>query len=156
MQFSHLQRLRPGRPSWRHCALALSVVSLASCSRAPTKPSGVSDEAATSCAAPDIFTGSTSIDPGFRTIVPRSLLILAGTSGTVSACFYRDKERPAELAAVQWSVGDTSIATVAPVVGGQTTVTGKTVGRPTLSAVITGVTVTTILGVCESSGRCPF
>ena len=154
--FSHLPPFRPGCPSWRHCALALSVVSLIGCSRSPTKPSGVSDVAATSCATPDIFTGSTSLGPSFREIFPGPVLVNVGSSVTRSACFYRDKERPAEMAAVQWSVGDTSIATVAPVVGGETTVTGKTVGRTTLSAVITGVTVSTILGVCDSSGRCPF
>jgi Flp pilus assembly secretin CpaC len=74
---------------------------------------------------------------------------------TLSVCFYRDLERPAERAAISWSVADPSVARVTPMTGPRVTVTGLAFGKTKVRALVTGVTVEVPAIVCDASGACP-
>lgn len=114
------------------------------------------DSASTSC-----FGGilNQPPDPGEAYIDPNLVLIfLDGTTHTwtLRACFHGDLGRPAERAAVTWSSSDTSIATVEPATGPETTVTGLRFGRTRVVAVITGLRREVPVTVCNSPRDCPL
>jgi len=136
-----------GLGSWARIGLSVAgLACLTGCAASPTQPSGPSDRDATSC-PPGFAFFPGSPDPSLRDFVPRDPILKVGTSGVIEACFYRDKVRPAERAAIQWSIADTTIATLSPQTGFSTTVSAKAVGRTTITAIITGVAVTTTLTV---------
>ena len=90
-----------------------------------TGPS-LSEADATSCRTTGIL-GEGGRD--FRDIDPPGGTVLVGRTMTLSVCFYRDLERPAERAAISWSVLDPRIARVTPMTGPAVTVTGLAFGR---------------------------
>jgi len=77
-----------------------------------------------------------------------------GRTAMITACFYRDLERPNERAAVSWSVSEPGVVSLSPVTGSSTTVTALAVGQTRIRALITGVTVEISAVVCPSGG-CP-
>ncbi len=136
----------------RRCAALLSLSVLActmGCAVTPSD-SGASDRNATSCIVFDALNGQVSPDPNFRQIVAlaSTLFVLVGQSTEARACFFRDIVRPAEQAAITWTVADASIATVAPAAGPVVRIFGQRSGRTTLTALITGVPVSVVLFVC--------
>ena len=126
------------------------------CAPHPTAPSGISDEAATSCTAGGPGTILHSPAPEFRQIIPSPILINAGSSATLRVCFFRDKEKPDVAAATQWTSANPGIASVSPAVGATTVLTGRAFGSTALTAIINGAAETTLVAVCEPGGRCPF
>ena len=124
-----------------------------SCTASPTRPSGISDAAATSCTAGGPGTVFHDPAPEFRQIIPDVILLNLGSSTSVRVCFFRDTERPDIAAATTWSIGDPAVASVSPAVGATTTVTARAVGTTTLTAVVNGAPVTGVISVCDQ--RCP-
>ena len=150
------------RTTWhrRRAILTLGLLACTlGCVATPTD-SGDSDRNTTSC-PPDIFGGSPS--PSLRGIIPDlavayvegSRVDVSSLSAEMRACFFRDRVRSADQAAIGWSVTDTSIATVAPTTGAVTRVFGRRFGRTTLTAVITGVPVSVPVLVCLDMFTCP-
>lgn len=131
--------------------ILLTIVFHEGCGSSPTQPT-VSDKDATSC--PGDILGIGSPAPTLRDIIPRPVFVFTGGTAVIDACFYRDKTRPADRAEITWSIADTTFATLNPQTGPTTTVSGKAVGSTTITAVITGVAVTTSLIVCAPGGRC--
>jgi hypothetical protein len=119
---------------------------------APTKPFP-SDRDATSCPGDILNLGSP--DPSIRQIVAYWVQVQVGKTAMVDACFYRDKVRPEDRAAITWSIGNTDLAILTVSSGPTATVLGKAFGTTTITATITGVPVTEIVRVCESETRCP-
>ena len=121
----------------------------------PTQPSGISDTDATSCGVSGPGTIFPTPGPDFRSVTPAVIRVDVGNPGaTIGACFFRDKERPAERAAIQWTSMDPAVATVSPATGPATRVTAVARGRTTLTAVITGVPVVALVRVCDQD-ICP-
>ncbi len=93
---------------------------------------------------------------GQPTVLPPFVTVNAGIgSDELFACFYGDEARHEERAAIRWSVDDPSIASLSPVVGPRTEVTGLRFGRTTARALITGVSVPASIYVCELERGCP-
>ncbi len=93
---------------------------------------------------------------GQPTVLPPGVTVNAGIgSAELFACFYGDEARHEERAAIRWSVDDPSIATLSPMVGPRTEVTGLRFGRTTARALITGVSVPANIYVCEIERGCP-
>lgn len=157
-QFSRLPVVHRLLKSVRLPTLLLPIffaMGIAGCGSKPTTPSGISDEAATSCAGgPGTIFQTPS--PDLRRIIPHPILVNAGSSVSLEVCFFRDKENPAIAAATQWSSANPLIASVSPAVGATTILTGRAFGSTVLTAIINGAAVTTSVDVCEPGGRCPF
>ena len=93
---------------------------------------------------------------GQPTVLPPGVTVNAGIgSDELFACFYGDEARHEERAAIRWSVDDPSIASLSPMVGPRTEVTGLRFGRTTARALITGVSVPANIYVCETERGCP-
>jgi len=96
------------------------------------------------------------VNPEFRAIIGAGggVALSPGRTAMITACFYRDLERPNERAAVSWSVSEPGVVSLSPVTGSSTTVTALAVGQTRIRALITGVTVEISAVVCPSGG-CP-
>jgi hypothetical protein len=139
--------LRASRTRAAACLL-LAAARAGSCAAKPS----VSDSKATSCGSSNL--AGVGVDPRLAVINEGGVTISVGRSEKLSACFYRDLERPAERQAITWSSLDASIASVAPSTGPETTVTGLRFGKTRIRALITGVQAEAFAVVCEA-GACP-
>jgi hypothetical protein len=97
-----------------------------------TKPS-VTDNKATSCGSSNLA-GGVAVDPRLAVVNEGGVTPSVGRSEKLTACFYRDLERPSERQAITWFSLDTSIPTVAPSMGPDTMVTAVRFGKTKIRA----------------------
>ena len=75
---------------------------------------------------------------------------------TLTACFPGDREDLAAVAAVQWTSLTPERASVSPITGRQTELTGLSFGIARVRAIIKGVSIETEVRVCTNDGVCPL
>ena len=85
---------------------------------------------------------------------PSGVAVGRGTI-TLTACFPGDREDLAAVAAVQWTSLTPERASVSPMTGRQTELTGLSFGIAKVRAIIKGVSVEREIGVCTNEGVCP-
>jgi hypothetical protein len=74
--------------------------------------------------------------PEILPLTPVTLFV--GDSDVLTACFFRDEERPAEAQAITWTSENTAVATVSPATGPRTSVRGVAFGVTRVRAIIAG------------------
>ncbi len=121
-----------------YCAiLAVSLLGHPSCG--VTRKEDCEVTSCASCPGYGAWYGALPVPPPDKPkILQDYTTLFVGDSDELTACFFRDEERPAEAQAITWTSENPAVATVSPTTGPRTFVRGVAFGVTRVRAMVAG------------------